>query len=140
MEHTRGHFVKALSEGIGYNLRWIFENYEKDYKFNIPKFRFIGGGSQNDQWMQTIADITGRTITTTNHPTMAGAIGAAMCAFVGAGVFKDFTSVDNIVKPTKTFTANLENKDIYDELFINYKDIYNSLKKTYLRANSKRFS
>jgi ribulose-5-phosphate 4-epimerase/fuculose-1-phosphate aldolase len=35
--------------------------------------------------MQIIADITGRTITTTNQPTMAGAIGAAMCAFVGAG-------------------------------------------------------
>lgn len=140
LEHTRGHFVKALSEGIGYNLRWIFENYEKDFKFSIPTFRFIGGGSQNDQWMQTISDITGRTITTTNHPTMAGAIGAAMCAFVGAGVFEDFTSVDRIVKPTKTFSPNTENKDIYDELFINYKDIYNSLKKTYQRANSKRFS
>jgi xylulokinase len=140
LEHTRGHFVKALSEGIGYNLRWIFENYEKDFKFNIPGFRFIGGGSQNDQWMQTIADITGRTITTTNHPTMAGAIGAAMCAFVGSGLFTDFNAVNNIVKPVKSFTPNSENKAIYDELFINYKDIYNSLKGTYQRANSKRFS
>jgi len=140
LEHTRGHFVKALSEGIGYNLRWIFENYERDFKFKIPGFRFIGGGSQNDQWMQTIADITGRTITTTNHPTMAGAIGAAMCAFVGAGIFADFTSVDKIVKPAKTFVPNIENKTIYDELFIIYKDIYNRLKGTYQRANSKRFS
>ena len=140
LEHTRAHFVKALSEGIGYNLRWIFENYEKDFKFKIPDFRFIGGGSQNDQWMQTISDITGRNITTTNHPTMAGAIGAAMCAFVGAGVFTDFNSVDKIVKQAKTFTPNIENKIIYDKLFENYKDIYNSLKGTYHRANSKRFS
>jgi len=139
LEHTRGHFVKALSEGIGYNLRWIFDNYERDFKFDIQNFRFIGGGSQNDQWMQSIADITGRTITITNHPTMAGAIGAAMCAFVGAGVFADFNSVDKIVKPAKTFSPNPENKAIYDELFVNYKDIYNSLKGTYQRANSKRF-
>ncbi len=140
LEHTRGHFVKALSEGIGYNLRWIFENYEKDFKFKIPNFRFIGGGSQNDQWMQTIADITGRKITTTNHPTMAGTIGAAMCVFVGSGLFDDFNAVNKIVKPAKTFTPNPENKAIYDELFITYKDIYMSLKATYFRANSKRFS
>ena len=114
--------------------------YQKDFKFKITTFRFIGGGSQNDQWMQTIADITGRTITTTNHPTLAGAIGAAMCAFVGAGIFADFTSVDKIVKPAKTFSPNIENKEIYDKLFVNYKDIYNSLKRTYHRANSKRFS
>jgi xylulokinase len=140
IEHTRGHFVKALSEGIGYNLRWILDNYEKDYKFAIPNFRFIGGGSQNNQWMQTIADITGRTITTTNQPTLAGAIGAAMCAFVGSGLFPDFNSVNKIVKPAKEFTPNYTNKAIYDELFVNYKDIYNSLKGTYQRANSKRFS
>lgn len=140
LEHTRGHFVKALSEGIGYNLRWIFENYERDFKFATPNFRFIGGGSQNDQWMQTIADITGRAITTTNQPTMAGAIGAAMCAFVGSGHFADFTAVNKIVKPAKTFTPRPENKVIYNELFMNYKDIYNSLKGTYQRANSKRFS
>ena len=139
LEHTRGHFVKALSEGIGYNLRWILENYEKDFKFKTPNFRFIGGGSQNTQWMQTISDITGKTITTTNHPTMAGAIGAAMCAFVGSGLFEDFTSVNKIVKPIKTFQPNTDNKEIYDKLFINYKDIYNSLKGTYQRANSKRF-
>lgn len=140
LEHTRGHFVKALSEGIGYNLRWIFENYEKDFKFKTPNFRFIGGGSQNDQWMQTIADITGRKITTTNHPTMAGAIGAAMCVFVGSGHFQDFSAVNKIVKPAKSFAPNAENKAIYDELFLSYKDIYKSLKGTYFRANSKRFS
>ena len=140
LEHTRGHFVKALSEGIGYNLRWIFENYEKDFKFKIQKIRFIGGGSQNDQWMQTIADITALSVITTNQPNMAGAIGAAMCVFVGSGLFSDFNEVNKIVKPEKTFIPKQENKAIYDELFKTYKDIYTSLKATYFRANSKRFS
>lgn len=140
MEHTRGHFIRALFEGIGYNLRWIIENYEKDFNFNIPEFRFIGGGSQNDLWMQTIADITGRKVLTTNQPTMAGAIGAAMCAFVGAGIFKDFKEVDKIVSVNKTFTPNYSNIETYNELFRNYKDVYTSLKGTYQRTNSVRFS
>jgi len=71
---------------------------------------------------------------------MAGTIGAAMCVFVGSGLFEDFNAVNKIVKPSKTFTPNQENKAIYDELFITYKDIYMSLKATYFRANSKRFS
>ncbi len=139
LEHTRGHFVKALSEGIGYNLRWILENYERDFGFKITDLRFIGGGSKNNQWMQTIADITGRKITTTNHPIMAGAIGAAMCAFVGSGVFNSFSEVNRMVKPATVFSPELKNKPIYDDLFSNYKDIYKSLKGTYQRANSKRF-
>lgn len=140
MEHSRGHFIRALFEGIGFNLRWIIENYVKDFKFNISEFRFIGGGSQNDLWMQTVADITGKKVITTNQPTMAGAIGAAMCAFVGAGVFKDFSEVDKIVSVNKTFKPNPANKAVYDELFINYKDVYKSLKGTYQRANMKRFN
>lgn len=140
MEHSRGHFIRALFEGIGFNLRWIIENYEKDFKFNIPEFRFIGGGSQNNLWMQTVADITNRKVVTTNQPTMAGAIGAAMCAFVGSGIFKDFTEVDNIIATKENFEPNKKNKAIYDELFANYKDVYRSLKGTYQRANAKRFS
>lgn len=140
MEHSRGHVVRALFEGIGYNLRWIIENYERDFKFNIPEFRFIGGGSQNKLWMQTVADITGRTIITTNQPTMAGTIGAAMCAFVGAGVFKDFTEVDKIVSAKETYSPNPANKVIYDKLFKDYKDVYKSLKGAYHRANYQRFT
>jgi xylulokinase len=48
MEHSRGHFIRALFEGIGFNLRWIIENYEKDFRFKVSEFRFIGGGSQNN--------------------------------------------------------------------------------------------
>ena len=33
------HMMKALYEGIGYNLRWILENYEKDYGFHCRQFR-----------------------------------------------------------------------------------------------------
>ena len=50
-----------------------------------------GGGSKNKSWMQLIADITNRKIITTSQPVNAGAIGAAMCAMVGSGIFKDFS-------------------------------------------------
>ncbi|MCK5210331.1 MAG: FGGY-family carbohydrate kinase [Cyclobacteriaceae bacterium] len=140
LEHKRGHFVRALSEGIAYNLRWIIENYEKDFSFKIPSLRITGGGSQNDHWMQIFADVTKRKIITTTQPKMAGAIGAAMCAFVGAGILQDFNAVQNMVGKNKEFLPNPENFQIYDELFIQYKSIYSSLKKNYKNSNSKRFT
>lgn len=140
LEHKRGHFVRALAEGIAYNLRWIIENYEKDFSFKIPSLRITGGGSQNDHWMQIFADVTKRKIVTTNQPKMAGAIGAAMCAFVGAGVFEEFKAVQDIVGSNKEFLPNPDNFDIYDSLFNDYKNIYSSLKASYENSNSKRFN
>ena len=140
LEHTRGHFVRALAEGIGYNLRWIIENYEKDYGFKISCLRITGGGSQNDHWMQIFADVIQRKIETTNQPKMAGAIGAAMCVFVGSGVYKSFEDVKKIVKKNKVFDPNPKNFEIYNKLFNDYKSIYRSLKGTYINANNKRFN
>lgn len=140
LEHTRGHFVRALSEGIACNLRWIIENFEKDFGFDMQHIRVTGGGSKNRPWMQILADVTQRQIVTTNQPKMAGAIGAAMVAFVGAGVYKDFSSIKQIILPKETFAPNKANKEIYDELFINYKRIYSSLRNTYRQANQKRFA
>jgi len=140
LEHTRGHVVRALSEGIAYNLRWIIENFERDFGFDIPELRVTGGGSQNRQWMQIIADVTQRRIVTTNQPKMAGAIGAAMTAFVGAGVYPDFNSIKEIITPKDTYEPNPENKVIYDKLFQDYKRLYQSLEKAYKKANHNRFN
>ena len=35
--------MRAVYEGIGYNLRWILENYKADYGFSCDNFRIIGG-------------------------------------------------------------------------------------------------
>lgn len=140
LEHKRGHFVRALSEGIAYNLRWIIENFEQDFRFNIPSLRITGGGSQNDHWMQIFADVTKRKIITTDQPKMAGALGVAMCAFVGSGSFDGFSSVQDVVHEYKTFHPNPQNFEIYDGLFKDYKNLYASLKPAYKKSNTNRFT
>lgn len=140
LEHTRGHVVKALLEGVAYNLRWIFENYSRDFGFSPARIRAIGGGSVNDQWMQGIADITGKEVETISQPTMAGALGAATCAFVGSKVFKEFQDISRCIEVRSTFQPDPSQKKIYDTLFSSYKDVYHGLRKAYIRANLERFS
>jgi xylulokinase len=138
-EHTRGHFVKALLEGVAFNLRWIFENYKRDFRFNPETIRAIGGGSVNDSWMQGIANITGLRVETIDQPTMSGALGAASCAFVGSGHFDSFHQIKQIIKQNKSFSPDPSVKELYSNMFQSYKDIYRGLKRAYTDANLERF-
>ncbi|HHU42772.1 MAG: FGGY-family carbohydrate kinase [Bacillota bacterium] len=138
-EHTREHFLKAVYEGIGYNLKWILENFHEDYKLDCDKFTIIGGGAQNQSWMQIISDITGVEFSVTAEPRNAGALGGAIIALIGLGEIKSFSEAKKFVKMDKTYSPNPKNREIYDKLFADYKNIYYSLRKTYKKANKQRF-
>ena len=140
MDHTREHMMKAVYEGIGYNLRWIMENYKADYGFDCKPVRIIGGGALTEAWMQIIADITGKRIDVVKNPRNSGALGVAVVAMIGLGHLSGFDVVKDFVKVEKTYNPDPANKEIYDKLFIDYKNIYKGLSEAYKTANSKRFT
>ncbi len=139
MVHTREHMMRAVYEGIGYNLRWILENYRNDYGFSCDNFRIIGGGALDDAWMQIIADITGKYFSVVKDPRNAGAVGAAVVALIGLGELPGFWAAKDFVQVEKRYEPNSENRRIYDDLFEDYKNVYKSLEKAYITANSQRF-
>jgi Sugar (pentulose and hexulose) kinases len=138
-EHTREHMMRAVYEGVAYNLRWILENYQKDYGFKGHNFNIIGGGALDDAWMQIIADVTGAEFSIVENPRNAGALGAAIIALIGLGELKGFDKAKDFVRISKTYKPNNDNKAIYDEMFATYQNLYYGLKKTYKKANGKRF-
>lgn len=139
MVHTREHLMRSVYEGIGYNLRWILENYQADYGFACNDFRIIGGGALDKGWMQIIADITGKSFSVVKDPRNAGAVGAAMVALIGLGHINSFADTREFVKIDRQYVPDPANKGIYDKLFADYKDVYHSLAKAYERANGQRF-
>jgi len=139
-EHTRGHIVNALLEGVGFNLRWILDNFKRDFGQKPSRIRVIGGGSVNDKWMQGIANITGKTVETISQPTLAGTLGAATCAFVGSGIFRDFEEARKMIHVEKTFNPEPSSSQFLNEQFLTYKSIYSNLKELYRKTNRKRFS
>lgn len=139
MVHTREHMMRAMYEGIGYNLRWIMENFRKDYGFACDHFRIIGGGALDDAWMQIISDITGSQFSIVKDPRNAGAVGAAVVALIGLGVLPSFAAAKDFVKTDRSYNPNPDNRPIYDKLFADYKNVYHALAKAYETANSDRF-
>ena len=127
--------LRAIYEGVAYNLRWIIEILEQKYAFPMPVLRVIGGGSKGLEWMQIIADIAHRRVETITQPQMAGALGAAFIATVGLGIYPDFSCASRLVTVSNTFHPQHKNAKVYDELYRTYKSIYFSLRKLYRSVN-----
>jgi L-xylulokinase len=86
--HTRADVVRSVLEGIAHNHRHHLDRLPIP-DTTVPKV--MGGVSRNRLWSQMLANTLGREIEITATPE-PGAMGAAMAAFVAAGVFPDTES------------------------------------------------
>ena len=138
-DHTREHLLRAVYEGVAYNLRWIIEIVEQTFGFPLPTLRVIGGGARGRPWMQIIADVTGRSVETVAQPQEAGAVGAALTAAIGLGLYPDFEALKDIVRVEREFEPQECNAEVYDVLYGAYRRIYDSLRDLYRDVNQVRF-
>jgi len=94
-------------------------NLEKVEEFTKLKFSeivFAGGASKGKLWPQILADVTGCKIKIPKV-TEATALGAAMAAGVGAGIFKSLSDASKeLVVWDKEYLPNMENKKAYDDI------------------------
>jgi xylulokinase len=137
-DHHRGNMLRAVYEGVGYNMRWIAEIMDTKFGFPLPTLRAIGGGARSAAWMQMLADITNRRVEAVRHPQEAGAVGAALVAAVGLGLYPSFDVLRQVVQVDRQFDPRGENARLYDCLYRSYRDAYAGLKAFYRRLNRRR--
>lgn len=130
--HTRGHFYRAILEGIVYALREGKERTEKRSNVAITELRAAGGGSQSDAAMQITADVFGLPASRP-HVYEASGLGAAIDVAVGLGLHGDFdTAVSAMTRVGDTFEPNAANHRLYNDLYHGvYKKMYKNLKPLY---------
>jgi len=91
---------------------------------DINQLVFAGGASKGALWSQTLADVTG-CIVKIPKVTEATALGAAMSAGVGAGVYKDLKSAaKSLIVWDKEYLPNFENTKKYKEIKNRWQDVY----------------
>ncbi len=94
-------------------------NLEKIKEFTTAEFGeivFAGGASKGALWSQILADVTGCKIKIPKV-TEATALGAAMSAGVGAGIYSSITeAAKELVVWEKEYLPNMTNKKVYDKL------------------------
>jgi len=113
LETSRGDILKGIIEGITYYLKEGIDSLPST-GIQITHYRAAGGGSQSDKWVQTCADIMGTPITRPEI-TEAGALGAAIIAGVGCGIFTSHEEgVDAMVKMEHTFEPDPKKHELYN--------------------------
>jgi len=127
LNHTKGHMIRAILEGVGYHLRWIFSAIEAA---GLPQkeLNVIGGGATTSTWLQILADTTNVKLLQVEQPLDACARGAAMTAAIGLGFYTGFAEVEKVIELTGAeFSPNPEYRDLYDQAYTNFRSLYSPL-------------
>lgn len=135
--HTKAHVYHAILEGIAYGLKEGMENIQKKTAQRITELYVSGGGSQSDTSMQLTADIFDLPAARP-HTYETSALGAAINAAVGIGVFDNYEeAIHSMCRQDKVFYPNPKAVDIYKKLYHQtYKRMYKRLKPLYKTLHS----
>lgn len=125
-KHTKKDILRAILEGVCFNLRIIMEAFEEQGA-KIENIRVIGGGAKGWIWRKIMADIYGKPVLLTAHPLEATSLGAAIAGGIGVGIFKDFSVAEQLNKIIDFQETNTENMRFYTALFEIFKESYERL-------------
>ena len=126
--HTKGHIFKAFMEGVAYALRHNMEIMVDNDQIELDKeLLLVGGITKSDIFPQIIADVTGFPVKIIKNDVEAP-LGDAVLAGLGTGVFNSPEVLLDWIEFEETFIPDKENKDVYDKLFEQYKELYPKLK------------
>ena len=125
---SRAEMLRAVIEGLDYAFFDMLQAVEFGAGQKAEKITAIGGAVRNKFWMQNKADMCGRVVEAPKIEE-ATALGAAMLAGTGIGLYKDLDeAVSRVHKPGNVFEPDLKLTSFYEELFGIYKEIYPALK------------
>ncbi len=99
---TAAHIARATLEGIAWSVADLLEAMEKDTGQTIAAIRVDGGASASDLLMQIQADAVGTKIERPRNVETT-ALGAALMAGLGAGIWRDIAELAAIRETDRTF-------------------------------------
>jgi xylulokinase len=126
LRHGMGHILRAIMEGVAFQVRWAFE-YALAYGPPIVGIRAVGGGTMSDVWLQIISDVLDRPLMAMRDPQDAGARGAAACVLVGLGLRKDFAFARRGAAVDKTFQPSTATRQRYERGYARFRQLYGGL-------------
>lgn len=126
--HVRGHFNRAILEGVAFSIRNNFD-IANDMQ-PIPKIKLVGGGAKSALWSQIVANVVNRPII--KYKNDDSSFGAAMLAAVGIGMFSSHKeAVEKCVRVVSQILPDEETVAAYQTAYLYYNEIYKDLRGTY---------
>ncbi|HQS67224.1 MAG TPA: autoinducer-2 kinase [Sulfuricurvum sp.] len=123
-KYNIGSMFRALEENACIVSAINLENIKAFSGVSPKSLIFASGASQGPLWSQLLADVTGLEV---KVPVVkeATALGVAMAAGIGAGVYKSFDEAGkNIVKMERSYQPNMNNFQAYQEVKERWTKVY----------------
>ncbi len=133
--HTQADMLRAVMEGVSYSLTDCHDILQ-EMGVSVTEMMVCGGGGRSRIWRQMLADMYNcdvKTITSQEGP----ALGAAILAGVGAGIFADVPSAcDAFIQTNTTCSPQPEAQAYYKRGHRLYKKLYSQLVDCYAELAS----
>jgi sugar (pentulose or hexulose) kinase/phosphoglycerate dehydrogenase-like enzyme/ribulose-5-phosphate 4-epimerase/fuculose-1-phosphate aldolase/putative sterol carrier protein len=114
----RPHVARAILEGLTFGVRANLDQLRERAGVERPVLRVAGGLSQNSFWVQMLSNVCGLPVSAADSP-HASATGAAICAGVGAGVYRSAADgARALVRLTRNHTPHSEDQQTYEDLYV----------------------
>lgn len=121
---NRASMFRSLQENAAIVSSINLDKIREFTDIKIETIVFAGGASKGRLWPQIVADVTGCVIKIPKV-TEATALGAAMAAGVGVGVYKNIAdAAKELVVWDRVYEPNFENKKVYDKIKIKFQKAY----------------
>lgn len=118
--YGRADIARALMEGMAFCLKMQIEKQESSC-IRASSVTMVGGPSETHPWPQIVCDILGLPITTVNG-LCAGAVGAAIMAGIGVGLYTDVKDAnDRMDFPRIIREPSKEVQRINEIMYCNFK-------------------
>lgn len=126
--HSRAHCLRAVMEGVIYSLRDCLSLFDAAGVQAPARMMACGGGAVSPLWRQMLADVLGCTVCTAASND-GGALGAALLAGVGAGVWESVPSAcDAVIRIKTEQPAIVSNNADYEPYYQLYHTVYSALR------------
>jgi xylulokinase len=127
MAHGRSEMVRAVIEGVAFNMRWILDVLRAE-GMPIQSMRVIGGGMRSALWRQILADVYGLPLLRPHLDSAATSLGAAIAGGIGVGLFHDFSVVEQLIPIEPAEQPDPARGARYEPLFRLFQQTYTALK------------
>jgi autoinducer-2 kinase len=117
---------RAIEEAAAYVSRGHLAIVEEVAGVDVDDVVFTGGAANGRMWSQILADVLGVRV---RVPAVreSTALGAAVCAGVGAGLYDSLTDVSRLVRFEHTHEPDAGAAEAYDELYTQWLQVYDRM-------------
>lgn len=130
--HGKGHFSRAVMEGVTFSLRQVFDLIlSVNPNLKPDEIVLAGGGAKSSLWKQIFADVFGLPVRTVYGSAEGGSFGAALVAGVTGGIWENLEKTVELIHSESETLPVKQNIPVYASIYEKYVKYYDALKWSY---------